>query len=1058
MKCFSVIALICIGLLFSPTHVVSQDASGTAHIGRLIEATKTSDTETVRSLLSGGVKVDSRGEYDETPLMWAAGGSTAEMLNVLLEAGADIDAVDTNGDTALIWAINQNNLQAVKILLSKGAQTEIMDRHGLSAISWAASKGHLRIINRLIEAGADIDSRNENGSTALMWAIWERHPEAAEILIAAGADVNNMDTAGYSPLILAIVMKNVELAGVLLEAGADPNLKDKDGRKPIHWVEHYQSHAVGELIEQKIAEHEELAKQAQRLLHKGHSATADFRHRDAIELLQAAAAIDAKLGSKRRHVLAYELERIAFNYAALGQFDIAYDYLQQAMETEKELTDTNETTRALLKADIHSDMGDLHYAWGAYDLAEEHYNKAKALCESKNDTNGLREMLDALGRVYLVQGRPREALTNMEKALSLVEEYDTAESGIHGVISSGKEISIYGEIGRRLNSLSTVYLSLGRYEKAHFYLEQAVERAQNSGRLDREAKALGNIGDAYRFEEKYDEAMDAYRQALEVNRSMENPEGVAENLHDLGVIHFHLDELGQAAEFFNQSIALKEDLRSTAEGAIRRDYLASQLSTYQWLVKTYLRDGDSEAAFDIIELSSAKYLIEQIGGDFDGIGSRHHSIASFRRGLDPDVALLNYSNFNRSDPCVIYADRDRVIGYELDWKDLGEESVRTVADNRIAPSIDRDIVMVADLASPKLEQTNPDIEAVIRSYRSLISRPGASRRKNAARIRLGESLYRFLLEPIEKYLEDKSTLIIIPDGILAFLPFETLIQSDGRYLSERFHIKYIQSVTVSELISERQRGEKQLSLLAYGGAVYDDTTYQTDMIRSAYQLQIAKKEILETRDENSDMGNYYHALGFTGFSNLPGTLEEVQEIRQIVPQSDIRVGRQASEALLKRMSAEGNLENYGVLHFATHGIVVPEIPELSALVLSLSTDNKDGEDGFLTMGEIAALEIQADYVNLSACETGLGKIYGGEGVVGLTQAFLVAGANGLSVSLWQVADESTKEFMVGMYRLVYDEGYSFPHAITEMKRRFIKGRQYGHPFFWAPFVYYGSIR
>jgi CHAT domain-containing protein len=101
------------------------------------------------------------------------------------------------------------------------------------------------------------------------------------------------------------------------------------------------------------------------------------------------------------------------------------------------------------------------------------------------------------------------------------------------------------------------------------------------------------------------------------------------------------------------------------------------------------------------------------------------------------------------------------------------------------------------------------------------------------------------------------------------------------------------------------------------------------------------------------------------------------------------------------------------------------------------------------------LNIEADFVNLSACETGLGKIYGGEGVVGLTQAFLIAGANGLSVSLWQVSDESTMRFMTGLYKTVRERGMDFHRAMTEMKRLFIKDTEHSHPFYWAPFVYYG---
>ena len=149
-----------------------------------------------------------------------------------------------------------------------------------------------------------------------------------------------------------------------------------------------------------------------------------------------------------------------------------------------------------------------------------------------------------------------------------------------------------------------------------------------------------------------------------------------------------------------------------------------------------------------------------------------------------------------------------------------------------------------------------------------------------------------------------------------------------------------------------------------------------------------------------------------------------------------------------------------MIHFATHGLVVPEIPALSAIVLSQFKNEQKGEDGYLRMGEIAKLKINADLVTLSACETGLGKIYRGEGVVGLTQSFLIAGANGLSVSLWQVADLSTSTFMVNMYRIVEKKKVGFDAALNEIKRKFIRGDfgdDYRAPYYWAPFVYYGQF-
>ena len=154
------------------------------------------------------------------------------------------------------------------------------------------------------------------------------------------------------------------------------------------------------------------------------------------------------------------------------------------------------------------------------------------------------------------------------------------------------------------------------------------------------------------------------------------------------------------------------------------------------------------------------------------------------------------------------------------------------------------------------------------------------------------------------------------------------------------------------------------------------------------------------------------------------------------------------------------MAQYRLLHFATHGLVVPEVPELSALVLSQDAEANTtaGEDGYLRMAEIAQLNLSADVVTLSACETGLGQLVGGEGVVGLTQAFIEAGAGGVSASLWQVSDRSTSVFMQEVYRKVQEEDLSFGAAHTAVKRGFIRGdylNAWRAPYYWAPYVYYG---
>lgn len=274
---------------------------------------------------------------------------------------------------------------------------------------------------------------------------------------------------------------------------------------------------------------------------------------------------------------------------------------------------------------------------------------------------------------------------------------------------------------------------------------------------------------------------------------------------------------------------------------------------------------------------------------------------------------------------------------------------------------------------------------------------------------------------------------------------------DGHYLAERFNIKYIQSLTVSEIIQKRQYAADRKPIIAFGGAVYDEVSYAAEMIKNEAQLKYA----LLSSNRGEDARSIYAGLGYS-WSNLPGTLAEVKAIKSIINDADIYTGEKVTETNFRKLSKEGELSKYKVIHLATHGLVVPEAPELSAVVFSQLKEPMQGDDGYLRAAEILDSDFKADFVNLSACETGLGKLYSGEGIVGLTQSFLVAGANGLSVSLWQVSDESTTEFMVGLYKLVKEKGLSYDRAMTEMRRQFIRHPKLSSPYFWSPFVYYGK--
>jgi len=277
-----------------------------------------------------------------------------------------------------------------------------------------------------------------------------------------------------------------------------------------------------------------------------------------------------------------------------------------------------------------------------------------------------------------------------------------------------------------------------------------------------------------------------------------------------------------------------------------------------------------------------------------------------------------------------------------------------------------------------------------------------------------------------------------------------------------------------KLIRKRKYEEERKPLLVFGGAVYEDSDFKAEMIENRVQLSVLTKNIYSNLEEIQmdllmkslypfvenirSVGNAYNVLGLSSWPGIPETLNEVNQIKKTINKSNIFTGKNVTEKDIKELSDDWKFYDYKALHFATHGLVVPEVPELSALVLSQSKE-KGREDGYLRTEEIAKMEMRADMVSLSAFDIGLGGIYEDDGFTRLIHSFFLAGVKAVSVSLWRVADESTSQFMATMYGLVQDKDMGYLDAITEVKRQFIYGNfgeKYKDPYYWAPFVYYGN--
>lgn len=315
-----------------------------------------------------------------------------------------------------------------------------------------------------------------------------------------------------------------------------------------------------------------------------------------------------------------------------------------------------------------------------------------------------------------------------------------------------------------------------------------------------------------------------------------------------------------------------------------------------------------------------------------------------------------------------------------------------------------------------------------------------------------------------KIPKDIENLVIIPDGLLSFIPFEALLTkahtinlsdySTYPFLVNEYNVSYSYSanllyITLPKESSPNVEVTDIKDWLAFAPVFSDKSTggltlRTRDMLR---QISAFQKDTLNTR------GRLFNGAQITP---LPGTEEEVKKIFNEFDSkgflAQVQLNKNANEEFIK----SGNLKYYKYLHIATHGFVNADKPELSGILLA--QDSLSKEDGILFSGEIYNLQMNADLVVLSACETGLGKYSKGEGIIGLTRALLYAGSKNIIVSLWKVADNSTSILMTDFYdNLLKQKGQerNFSMAISEAKRKMIHSKKYAHPFYWSPFVLVG---
>jgi CHAT domain-containing protein len=429
--------------------------------------------------------------------------------------------------------------------------------------------------------------------------------------------------------------------------------------------------------------------------------------------------------------------------------------------------------------------------------------------------------------------------------------------------------------------------------------------------------------------------------------------------------------------------------------------------------------------------------------------------------LDEQTALLEYSL--GSEASYLWAiTKNGVAIYRLPSRPVLEK-LATDLRSQLIPS--------------KLQRRIVGIDVMADSQRGLGISATPFAEDAAAFVTASNALYKAVIDPAASVIGEKR-LLVVADGALNYVPFEALVKSPDAadysslpYLVKSNEIIYAPSASVVGAIRQQNRSGAGRAMLILADPVFNSNDARARGAAASTNsaetrglgIASALSDIAGVAGQDATAAAESAKMQGLPLARLAGTRTEAEQIVKLAKTS----GTQA-DVWLDLDASEGNIESrdiskYRVLHIATHGLLNAERPQFTGLVLSL-VGNKSG-DGFLRTDEVFNLRLGSPLVMLSACETGLGKEKRGEGVMGLTRAFMYAGAPTVGVSLWSVADKSTADLMTDFYKRLLaptgatsSTGVSASAAMRDAQLAMIAGKKYSAPFYWAPFVLVGDWR
>lgn len=944
--------------------------------------------------------------YEKARLIYHSKGDLPNQALTLLEMGK---VQDWSGEPSAALASYESALKICRTSRDQRAEATALNRLGFYYIE-----------------RSDFGKAFELGTQArqISSTIADRHNEAYALLL--------LGTSKYNQRELTESRNFLQLSLEIFKAESDKSAQAQ-ALDALGHLSHESGNA-GEAL-QLFTDALELAGQAGDLLVKGkvlnaiaitHSILGEKqqavgRYREALTILE-------KMGNKRQ--VAVALNGLGYLYYSVGQNERSFNYYSRALDLFRNVGDREGESIALVR------MGKISEGLWEKSKAASYYEQLVVVARQLKDPILESYVLNWLGDVY-ESSDTRRALVLYEQALALSRKH------------SNPRIEAY-----TLNRLGYTHALLGEKVIARKFYDAALDRTQTIGDREAESLTLYNLAVLERSRNGVREAQALIERSLRIVESLTTAAGARElRASYFATVHqqyeFYIDLLmqldGQDGSAGFASLALQASERSRARsllemlgesGADIRQGVDPKLLDYEKNVKAKLRSA-IQNRMTAFNQPNSKQKIDDLQREIIGLTAEYEQIAGEIRQRSPQYAALTQPVSLTRKQIQELLDEDTVM---VEYA-LGDQ-------RSFAWTISRDSIESYWLPGRAV------LEKLVRVvYEGLTKDPRDTARTRTEDYSAAmENLSKVLLEPLAKH-RSKKRLVVVADGALQYIPFSTLQLSNDTRLIANYEIVNLPSASALAVQRNALKDRKAAPQLL---AVIADPVFESDDSRlaNARSTRNAPAARQGHAQDVSKLGRTLRNVGSGDLHRLPLSEREADALYSLIPPEK---GMKAIGFNASRKTVTGDqLINYRMVHFATHGLVDNEVPELSGIVLSMFDKNGHRQDGFIQLYEIYNLKLAADLVVLSACQTALGKDIKGEGIVSLTRGFMHAGSPRVVASLWNVDDAATADLMSRFYRQMIVNGLRPAAALRVAQLELAKERRYQSPFFWAGFIIQGE--